>query len=54
MPEIKHNVAYIGMPSRTTQNYLDIRTVLSPDSVLNLNVQFSAHDHRSVPILRTL
>jgi len=50
----KYNVAYIGMTNRTTHKYLGIRTVLSPDSVLNLNVRFSAHDYRSVPILRTL
>ena len=45
----KRNVAYIEMTNQTTQKYLGIRTVLSPDSVLNLNVRFSAHDHRSAP-----
>ena len=50
----KTNIAYIGMTNRTTQKYLGIRTVLSPDSVLKLNVRFSAHDHRSAPILRKL
>ena len=42
------------MTNRTTQKYLGIRTVLSPDSVLNLNVHFSAHDHRSAHTKNTL